>query len=70
LGTTIGLKTTADAQVVGVDGQPIDGLYACGNDLAAAFRGRYPGGGTTLGPAVVFGALAAQHIAKSIRPAD
>jgi 3-oxosteroid 1-dehydrogenase len=70
LGTTIGLKTTADAQVVGVDGQPIDGLYACGNDLAAAFRGRYPGGGTTLGPAVVFGALAAQHITKSARPAD
>lgn len=65
LGTTIGLRTTAHAQVVDGAGQPIAGLYACGNDLAAAFRGRYPGGGTTLGPALVFGALAARHIAQA-----
>lgn len=65
LGTTIGLKTTADAQVVDGEDRPISGLYACGNDLAAAFRGRYPGGGTTLGPALVFGALAARHIANT-----
>lgn len=65
LGTTIGLKTTADAQVVDAADQPIAGLYACGNDLAAVFRGRYPGGGTTLGPALVFAALAARHIAQT-----
>ena len=61
LGTTIGLKTTGDACVVGDDGTEIPGLYACGNELASAMRGFYPGGGTTLGPAIVFGYRAVQH---------
>jgi succinate dehydrogenase/fumarate reductase flavoprotein subunit len=42
-------------------GESIEGLYACGNDLASIMRGTYPGPGTTLGPALVFGYLAAKH---------
>jgi len=62
IGTSIGLRTNAAAQVMGTDGKAIAGLYACGNDLAAVFRGGYPGGGTMIGPAIVFGALAARHM--------
>ena len=62
IGTTKGLKTTAAAQAVSATGEPIRGLYACGNDLAAVFRGYYPGGGTTLGPAIVFAYLAVQNM--------
>ncbi|MFT3721110.1 FAD-binding protein [Pseudorhodoferax sp.] len=65
IGTTIGLKTTADAQVVGTGGDPIPGLYACGNDLAAIMRGGYPGGGTMIGPAIVFGCLAVEHMLQA-----
>jgi 3-oxosteroid 1-dehydrogenase len=54
LATTVGLKTDADGRVQGASG-PISGLYACGNDLASIMRGAYPGGGSTLGPAIVFG---------------
>ena len=64
LGTTIGLKTNSQAQVMGPDGAPVAGLYACGNDLAAVMRGGYPGGGTMIGPGLVFGYLAAQHAAN------
>ncbi|MGC4252525.1 MAG: FAD-dependent oxidoreductase [Sphingobium sp.] len=68
IGTTIGLKTNGAAQVVGQDGDPIPGLYACGNDLAAIFRGAYPGGGTMIGPAIVFGCLAVEHLIGSEAP--
>lgn len=67
LGTTIGLKTTTDAQVVNRRGAPIAGLYACGNDMASAFRGFYPGGGATLGPGLVFAYRAIEHIAATVR---
>lgn len=62
LGTCIGLKTTGAAQVVGTDGMPIAGLYACGNELASAMRGEYPSGGVTIGPAIVFAYRAVQHL--------
>lgn len=54
LGTAVGLKTNGDAQVLDVSGAVIPGLFACGNELASSMRGFYPGGGITLGPAVVF----------------
>src|SRR3546814_4135118 len=53
LGTIVGLKATADAQVVGQDGAAIAGLYACGNEMSSVFRGFYPGAGATLGPGLV-----------------
>jgi 3-oxosteroid 1-dehydrogenase len=61
LGTTIGLRTNGDACVTNSNGEAIPGLYACGNDLASAMRGFYPGGGVTLGPAIVFAYRAVQH---------
>jgi succinate dehydrogenase/fumarate reductase flavoprotein subunit len=45
-------------------GVPLPGLYACGNDAASVMRGTYPGPGTTLGPAIVFGFRVARHAAR------
>jgi len=62
LGTAIGLKTDRDAQVLDASGRVIPGLFACGNELASSMRGFYPGGGITLGPAVVFAYRAIQKV--------
>lgn len=64
LGTSRGLVTTADAQVVNVEGKPIAGLYAVGNDMDSLMAGTYPGPGITLGPGLTFGYLAACHLAQ------
>ena len=58
-----GLQGDGDGRVLDGQGQPIPGLYACGNDLSSIFRGTYPGPGTTLGPAMVFGWRIAKHAA-------
>lgn len=63
LGTFAGLRTNANAQVLGDDGAPVPGLYAAGNDAASIMGGNYPGGGITLGPAIAFGYIAARHMA-------
>ncbi len=65
LGTSTGLRTDADARVLGADGAPIRGLYACGNDMNSIMTGAYPGPGTTLGPAMVFAFRAIQHARRS-----
>lgn len=64
LACSAGLSGNADGQVLDMQGQVIEGLYACGNDLASIFRGTYPGPGTTLGPAIVFGWRVARHAAR------
>ncbi|HVZ45248.1 MAG TPA: FAD-binding protein [Ramlibacter sp.] len=61
IGCSTGLETDEHARVLDAGQQPIPGLYACGNDLASIMRGTYPGPGTTLGPALVFGYRAALH---------
>jgi hypothetical protein len=65
LGTATGLVTDAHARVLGADGQPIAGLYCCGNDMHSVMNGAYPGPGITLGPALTFGYLAARHAAQA-----
>ena len=60
-----GINTDEHARVLDVNGQTINGLYACGNDMASVMQGHYPGPGTTLGPALVFGYRAAKHAAGS-----
>jgi succinate dehydrogenase/fumarate reductase flavoprotein subunit len=67
LACSAGLRGDSNARVLGKNGQPIEGLYACGNDLASIFKGTYPGPGTTLGPAISFGYLAAMHAAGRVR---
>jgi 3-oxosteroid 1-dehydrogenase len=59
LGTSLGLRTNAAAQVCTAAGTPIAGLYACGNDMHTIVGGEYPGAGTQLGPAMTFGYVAA-----------
>lgn len=63
LGTKGGLLTDADARVLGEDGGPIPGLYASGNNTASVMGRTYPGPGSTIGPAMVFGLRAARHMA-------
>jgi len=64
LGTSLGLRTSADAEVLDGDGRPIAGLYACGNDMHTFVGGEYPGAGAQLGPAMTFGYVAARHAAR------
>ncbi len=61
IAVSTGLATDADARVLDAEGAPIDGLYACGNDMASVMGGAYPGPGTTLGPAAVFAYRAVMH---------
>jgi 3-oxosteroid 1-dehydrogenase len=64
LGTKGGLVTDEHARVLRADGTPIPGLYAAGNVSSAVMGNTYPGPGGTIGPAIVFGYLAAEDIAR------
>lgn len=63
LGTKGGLLTDEHARVLREDGTPLPGLYAAGNTTASVMGRTYPGPGSTIAPAVVFGYRAAQHAA-------
>lgn len=65
LGTKGGLLTDADARVLDQDGQVIPGLYAAGNTTASVMGRTYPGPGSTIAPAMIFGYRAARHLASS-----
>ena len=65
LGTFAGIRTDEHARVLDADNRPIAGLYAAGNDSVSIMGGNYPGGGITLGPAMTFGFIAAEHLAAS-----
>lgn len=65
IGTKGGLRTNAQAQVLRTEGRPIPGLYAIGNCSASVTGRYYPGAGATLGPAMTFGFLAAEHACAS-----
>ncbi|MHA3117418.1 FAD-dependent oxidoreductase [Acinetobacter sp. ANC 4635] len=65
LGTFAGLITDNDACVLDKNTHlPIQGLYAVGNDMNSIMGGQYPSGGITLGPAMTFGYIAANHLVK------
>ena len=64
LACSAGLSGNANGEVLDQSGHVIPGLFACGNDLASIFRGTYPGPGTTLGPAIVFGWRIAKFVAR------
>ena len=63
IGTKGGLATDEHARVLTIAGDPIPGLYAVGNTSASVTGPSYPGAGATLGPAMTFGFVAANHIA-------
>ncbi len=58
--TNSGPRTASDGQILGTAG-PIGGLYGAGNCVDAVFGEGYPGGGSTIGPGMVFGFLAGAH---------
>ena len=64
MGTAGGLVIDTHARVLNKDGKAIPGLYACGN-CSTALLPTYPGPGSTLGPAMTFGYLAAKDITGS-----
>lgn len=64
IGAAAGIVTDAKARVMGANGEPINGLYTAGNDMNSIMCGSYPGPGITLGPALTFGYVAANHVAE------
>src|SRR4051794_21712659 len=65
LGTKGGMRTDARARVLRADGSVIAGLYAAGNASGAVMGHSYAGAGSTIGPAMTFGYVAANTIADS-----
>lgn len=64
IGTKGGLVVDERARVLREDGSVIDGLYAIGNTSAAVMGPTYAGAGSTLGPAMTFGYIAARDLAQ------
>jgi predicted oxidoreductase len=65
LSTLAGLRTDHEARVLDADGSPIRRLYAVGLDSNSFMRGGYPGGGSSIGPAMTFGFIAANVLART-----
>jgi hypothetical protein len=63
LGTKGGPRTDAWGRVVRSGGGMVPGLYAAGNAAANPFGLGTPGGGATIGPALVFGTRAGEAAA-------
>ncbi len=59
IGAATGLATDTHARVLNAHQQPIEGLYAVGNDMNSIMGGIYTAPGITIGPALVFASLAA-----------
>jgi 3-oxosteroid 1-dehydrogenase len=58
--TNSGPRIGTQGQIQGTAG-PIGGLYGAGNCVDGVFGEGYPGGGSTIGPGMVFGFLAGAH---------
>ena len=65
LGTKGGMRTDTRARVLRADGSAIPGLYAAGNASGAVMGHSYAGAGSTIGPAMTFGYVAANDIADT-----
>ncbi len=65
IGTKGGVKIDEYGRVLTSEHKVIEGLYAAGNASASIMGNTYPGPGATIGPAMVFGYVAAKHIADS-----
>ncbi len=65
LGTNGGPRTNGMAQVLNVYGAVIPGFYGAGNVISNPTGSVYAGAGGTLGPALTFGYIAGQSVARS-----
>ena len=63
LGTKGGIDTDTSGRALRADGSVIEGLYAAGNTSSPVMGHTYAGPGATIGPAMVFGYLAALDMA-------
>ncbi|WP_042352900.1 FAD-dependent oxidoreductase [Bacillus massiliigorillae] len=66
IGTKGGVVIDENARVLNNNNEAIQGLYAAGNCSAAVMGETYAGPGATLGPAMTFGYIAADHMANHI----
>ncbi len=66
LGTKGGLRTNGRSQVLRPNNTIIEGLYAAGNSSNSVMGYSYAGAGSTIGPAMTFGYIAATHIAENL----
>jgi hypothetical protein len=64
--TNSGPRIGTEGQILGTSG-PIGGLYGAGNCVDGIFGEGYPGGGSTIGPGMVFGFLAGAHAGRRSR---
>ncbi|GAA2199759.1 FAD-dependent oxidoreductase [Sinomonas flava] len=64
LGTFAGVAVDSDNTVVTEEGAPIPGLFAVGAAARSVFGGGYPGYGSHIGAALVFGYRAGRDIAR------
>ncbi len=66
-GTSGGVATDGNGQVIDVDGTPIHGLFAAGNVSESPFAAGYPGAGATLGPLMTMAYQAGRTIVAHAR---
>ncbi|MCG2620726.1 FAD-dependent oxidoreductase [Arthrobacter sp. I2-34] len=64
LGTFAGLAVNERSEVITAEGAAVPGLYAVGAAAVSVFGGGYPGYGSHIGPALVFGYRAGRDIAQ------
>ncbi len=70
IGTCGGPRVDAQARVLDPFGQPIEGLYASGNNAGVGSPGAsYGGGGGTIGPALTFAYIAGRELGLKKRSA-
>lgn len=67
LGTKGGLKCDEYARVLDANDQVIEGLYATGNCAGSVMGDSYPGAGSTIGPSMTFGYVAARHAIEGLQ---
>jgi 3-oxosteroid 1-dehydrogenase len=65
VGTYGGVVTDVHGRVMRKDGSPIEGLFATGTTTASVMGRFYPGAGSSIGPAFVFGYIAARYAAHA-----
>lgn len=65
--TSAGIRIDPDARAIGVDSQPIAGLFAAGETAGGVLGERYVGGGNYISNALVFGRIAGRGAATFAR---